>query len=263
VFDSGIGGLTVLKELVKSMPHENFIYFGDIARAPYGSRPPAEIMSFMHQTLGFFATQQVKMAVFACNAMTSVGFERAKRVYPFPLVAMNSRVKAALKVTRNKNIGVIATRATVASGRHGKAIRAIDACAAIYPQACPKFVPLIENGQLGGAEVEAAALEYLLPLKDANIDTLILACTHYPFLEPVIRKIMGPDLILIDPAGPTSADTHSALVKNSLLADERSGSVRLCFSAKPTNTEDLVAAILGGRSAKFEEINLQDYVSGE
>lgn len=259
VFDSGIGGLTVIKELTRLMPQENFIYFGDTARAPYGSRPPAQIIDFMHQTLRFMAHQQVKMAVYACNTMTALGLDAARRHYPFPLVGMNTGARLALKVTRNKTVGVIATQATIASGKHGKTIKVVNPGVAVCPQACPKFVPLIEQGELTGPRIEDAALEYLLPLKEAGIDTLILGCTHYPMISPLLSQILGPLVSIIDPACETAADARTILARGGDLAGGGNGSLRLCFSALEDRVRRLAASLLGGVPAEFQQIDLQDY----
>ncbi len=260
VFDSGIGGLTVVKELTRLLPGENLIYFGDTARAPYGSRPPAQIIDFMHQILRFMAHEQVKMAVFACNTMTALGLETARRHYPFPLVGMNTGARLALKATRNKTVGVIATQATIASGKHGKTIKVIDPGVAVCPQACPKFVPLIEQGELAGPRIEDAALEYLLPLREAGIDTLILGCTHYPMISPLLGEILGPTVRLIDPACETATDARTVLARSGALAGGGSGSLRLCFSALEDRVRRLSTAVLGGAPAEFAEVDLQDYV---
>jgi glutamate racemase len=259
VFDSGIGGLTVIKELTWLMPQENFIYFGDTDRAPYGSRPPAQILDFMHQILRFFTDRRVKMAVYACNTMTAVGLESARAYYPFPLVGMNTGARVALQKTRTKNIGVIATQATIASGKHGKTLKAIDPGVTVYPQACPKFVPLIEQGELDGPRLEAAAHEYLAPLCDAGIDALILGCTHYPFISPLIRRVVGPAVELIDPACETAMDARRCLVKQGILAGPGRGSVRLCFSAGLDQAERLAAGIIGDSLPEFEHVDVQDY----
>lgn len=260
VFDSGIGGLTVVKELMKVMPREDIIYFGDTARTPYGSRPPAEILSFMHEILHFFMAQRVKMAVVACNTMTALGLDIAKKQYPFLLVGVNSGVKTALKVSIHKNIGVIATQATIATGKHGKAIKAIDAHARIYPQACPKFVPLIEQGLLNDKQTEAAVLEYLLPLREANVEAIILGCTHYPLIEDAIRKVVGENIVLVDPAIETAKDAYHLLAKNNQFTDNvDKGRVKLCFSADLNRTEKLTEYIFPGEELEFALINLQDF----
>lgn len=259
VFDSGVGGLTVVRELTRLMPEESFIYFGDTARAPYGSRPPAQIIDFMHEILRFMAARQVKLAVYACNTMTALGLDSARRYYPFPLVGMNPGARTALKLTRAKHIGVIATQATIASGKHGKAVKAIDPGVAVYPQPCPKFVPLIEQGELDGPRIEDAALEYLVPMREAGVDTLILGCTHYPLVSPLIRRIMGADIHLVDPAYETAADARACLVRHGALAGPGRGGVRLCFSAGLGQAGRLAALILGAPLPSIEQVDLQDY----
>jgi glutamate racemase len=260
VFDSGIGGLTVVKELMKVMPQEDIIYFGDTARTPYGCRPPAEILKFMHEILHFFTAQKVKMAVIACNTMTALGLDIAKKLYPFMLVGVNTGVKAALKASKRKNIGVIATQATIASGKHGKAIKAIDANATIYPQACPKFVPLIEKGLFEGAETESAFIEYMIPLREAKVESVILGCTHYPLIGDVISRVVGQNVVLVDPAYETAADAYNLLGKNSQLTDRKTrGQVRLCFSADLERVKNLADYIFADEQLKFELVNLQDF----
>jgi len=259
VFDSGIGGLTVVKELRALMPQEEIIYFGDTARTPYGSRSPAEIIDFMHQILRFFAAQQVKMAVVACNTMTALGLDMAKKKYPFLLVGVNTGIRSALKVSRTKNIGVIATQATVASGKHGKAAKAIEPKATVYPQACPKFVPLIEGEKVSGAEIQEAAIEYLVSLKAAKVDALVLGCTHYPFISSLISDILGSEVTLIDPARETAEDARALLAKHQLLAEEGPGNTRFCFSADIDRAKRMAQHLFEQRLPDFERVNLQDY----
>lgn len=259
VFDSGIGGLTVVKELRALMPHEDIIYFGDTARTPYGSRSPAEILEFMQQILRFFSAQQVKMAVVACNTMTALGLDIAKKKVPYLLVGVNTGIRSALKVSRTRNIGVIATQATVASGKHGKAAKAIDPKATVYPQACPKFVPLIEGESIRGADIEEAAVEYLSALKDARVDALILGCTHYPFIHALISGILGDGVTLIDPARETAEDARSLLAKHHLLAEGRNGKTRFCVSADIERAKRMAQHLFEQGLPDFELVNLQDY----
>ncbi len=259
VFDSGIGGLTVVKELQALMPQEEFIYFGDTARTPYGSRPPAEITAFMHQILHFFCTQGIKMAVIACNTMTALGLEIARKEYPFLLVGVNTGIRSALAVSQTKHIGVIATQATVASGKHSKAAEELDGGAIVYSQACPKFVPLIEQEQLTGAVIEEAALEYFLPLKEAQVDALILGCTHYPFIRPLISQIMGDTTAIVDPACDTAADAYCVLKERGLLTDSQTGTMRFCFSADTERAKRIATHLFVEPLPDFELVNLQDY----
>jgi glutamate racemase len=192
--------------------------------------------------------------------MTALGLESARRHYPFPLVGMNTGARVALKTTRNKHVGILATQATIASGKHGKALKVIDPNVTVYPQACPKFVPFVERGELDGERLEAAAGEYLAPLREAGVDTLILGCTHYPFIGPVIRRVMGPEAELVDPACETALDARHYLTKNDCLAGPGRGTVRLCFSAGLDQAERLAEGVIGDRLAEFAKVDLQDYV---
>lgn len=264
IFDSGLGGLTVVREVLSLLPGEDVIYFGDTARTPYGSRPPAEILQFMQEILTFFSAQNVKMAIIACNTMTTLGLEQARAEFPFLLVGVNNGANAAVAASRNKRIGAIATEATINSGKHASAIRALNPDAEVFPQACPLFVPLIEQEKLFGSEIESAAKKYLLPLKDAAIDALILGCTHYPFISSVIRGVMGSDVVLIDPARETAAEARTTLAYHDRLATRAQGKVRLCFSADLPRAERFTnCAIDFSRSQqfapKYELVNLQDY----
>ncbi|MBP2650511.1 MAG: murI [Firmicutes bacterium] len=259
VFDSGIGGLTVVKELAALMPHEKIIYFGDTARAPYGSRPPAQIIDFMNQFLRFFAKQEVKMAVVACNTMTALGLEAARSMYSYPLVGMTTGVRTALEATKTKNIGVIATQAAVASGKHGKMLKELDDAARFYPQACPDFVPLIEQGILSGSVLEAAAKEYLIPLVKAKVDALILGCTHYPLISPLIQQIMGKTVTLVNPAGETARAAYRELNKRDLLASTGEGSIKIGFSGDSVMARDLSQNIIRGCKSEFIKAELEEY----
>jgi len=257
VFDSGIGGLTVVKELVKLMPGEDFIYFGDTARIPYGPRPKEQIIEFMHEILNFFVQRKVKMAVVACNTMTALGLEIARQQYPFTLVGVNAGVDLALSISKNKRVGVIATQATIASGKHARAVRAKDADAVVYPQACPQLVPLIESEHVKGSEIESAATEYLLPVKQAGVDVVILGCTHYPFVSQVIENIVGKGVTLINPARETAIDAYRILQQQDCLSTNKSGKVRLCFSADVEQAKKMAVYMLDTQQVDFELVNLQ------
>jgi glutamate racemase len=261
IFDSGIGGLTVVKELMEIMPGENLIYFGDTARAPYGSRPPAEIIGFMQQILDFFAMQKVKMAVVACNTMTALGLEMAKKQYPFTLVGVNTGVDMALAVSKSKKIGVIATKATIDSKNHVRSIHRKEADVLVYPEACPKLVPLIEHEQLEGAELELAVAEYLLPMKKQGVDVIILGCTHYPFVNSVIKKIIGNDIVIIDPARETGLEAEQILQQEKHLSTLRQGNVRLCFSADLERAKRMAGFMFDIEKVEFELVTLEQFAS--
>lgn len=261
VFDSGIGGLTVVKELMKFMPQEELIYFGDTARTPYGSRPPAEIISFMHQILGFFTAQKVKLAVVACNTMTALGLEIARTQYPFSLVGVNTGADLAYEVSRNKKIGVMATQATIASENHARAIHKKDLDTFVYQQSCPKLVPLIEKQQVEGLDIELAIAEYLLPMKQAGVDAVILGCTHYPYVSSVIEKTIGNDIRIIDPARETAMEAKHLLEAQGQLSNRAQGKVRLCFSADLQRAKKMASLMFDIREVEFELVNLEEFTN--
>lgn len=260
VFDSGIGGLTVVKQLITKMPGERLIYFGDTARVPYGSRPPAEIIQFLDQILTFFATQKIKLAVVACNTMTAVGLENARRNYDFPMVGVNAGVQSALAVSHKRHIGVIATEATIASGKHAKAVRDSGLQARIFPQACPDFVPLIEQGLVVGPKIEAAVREYLRPMKEAGVDALIIGCTHYSYIYPLIQQYIGAEVTIIDPAKETAEDALIVLQQSEQLSSLEQGQLRICVSGDVRQARDMASLALQPLMPQIELVNLQDFL---
>ncbi len=242
VFDSGIGGLTVVKELRELLPDEDIIYFGDTARVPYGPRPALQILDFMGQILRFFAAQPVKLAVVACNTMTALGVEENQARYPFTLVGVDTGIEAALKF--GGRIGLLATQATVASGKHAAKARCLKPDAELIGVPCPKFVPLIESGRLEGAEVEQAVFEYMRPLCAKRVQSVILGCTHYPLLTELIRKTAGAELGIINPARETALTAGRLLAEKDLLKSVAGGKVRLSFSALTPEVSAMATRIL-------------------
>lgn len=260
IFDSGIGGLTVVREVKRLLPNENIIYVGDTARVPYGSRDPVEILKFMHQILHFFAKQKVKMAVFACNTMTTYGFQEAKESYPYLVTAMNSGVREAINGSHNKKIGVIATKGTVNNQMHSKAAEELDKLVKVYAKACPDFVPLIEGGTIAGREIELLAKKYLMFFSEIEIDSLILGCTHYPLIDRVIQNVIGNQVKLVNPANATAKDAIALLRKaNQLNTNQEAGSLKMCFSADLDKARKMTNLVLSTNKAEFKLINLEDY----
>lgn len=201
VFDSGVGGLTVVKSLWEHFPQEQIIYFGDTAHLPYGPRSPEEIIRFGLEIVDFLLGHTVKAVIAACNTSSSVSISCLQEKSPVPVFGMiEPGVKAALRKTRNKRIGVLATKATVKSGAYERTFRLSDPDVQVFSQPCPLFVPLVENGSIERRETYQIARSYLKPLQEAGVDTLVFGCTHYPFLAPVIRHIMGETIHLVDPA---------------------------------------------------------------
>jgi glutamate racemase len=199
VFDSGVGGLTVLQEIYRQLPDESVLYFGDTARVPYGTRSAAEILSFTRETLNWLGQNRVKMAIMACNTSSALALEAVREEYDFPIlgVILPGARAAALQGQR---IGVIATPATVKSNAYVRAIREANPHADIWQVACPDFVPLIESGRIADPQTLAIAKAYLQPLLERSIDTLVYGCTHYPHLEPVLRQFVPAHVKFINPA---------------------------------------------------------------
>ena len=255
VLDSGVGGLSVLKVLHQMMPNENFIYVGDTARTPYGSRSEEEIRQFVEEIISWLESQGVKQVVVACNTLTMLGIDSLKKEHPFELVGMSKGEQLLLAASKKKKIGVFATQFTISTEAHKKAILAADASAEVYPMACPKFVPLIEGEQFGNPEIEQAVAEYAAPLKEAGIDALILSCTHYPFIKDVVEAEFGSEVTVIDPAEATAKLSKEALEKEGLLGDCE-GSVTICCTADLERVKRLASRMLPLEQCQFKEITL-------
>lgn len=212
VFDSGIGGLTVVKSLMKRLPNENIVYFGDTARVPYGPKSPQVVKQYAAQDTDFLMTHNVKMIVVACNTVSSVALEVVQRHSRVPVVGVIvPGARAAVEKSEKKRIGVIGTVGTIASNAYTNAIRQFDPSATVISQACPLFVPLAEEGWTEHPATEMIAKEYLFPLKLQKIDTLVLGCTHYPILGSVISRVFEDKVQLIDSGEAAASDVEKIL----------------------------------------------------
>lgn len=201
VFDSGIGGLTVVRALMERLPYENLIYFGDTARVPYGVKSVATISRFTTQIADFLLAREVKLMIIACNTMAAVAAEQVGERSPVPtLDVIDAGAWAAAGRSRSHGIGVIGTPTTVNSNAYARAIHRYDASARVYSHACPLFVPLVEEGWLDHEVTRLTAREYLKPVLAEGIDTLVLGCTHYPLLKPLLQQVAGPGVALVDSA---------------------------------------------------------------
>ena len=220
IFDSGYGGLTVARSVLDQLPHEPVFYLGDTARAPYGPRPIAEVRKYALECLDQLVDHGVKMLVIACNSASSAMLRDARERYSVPVVeVIHPAARRAVAATRNGRIGVISTMATKTSQAYEDAMAAVPNVK-LVTQACPRFVEFVEDGVTGGAELIKAAHEYLDPIAAADVDTLILGCTHYPLLTGVISYVMGPDVTLISSAEETAKDVYHALAELGLMRDE-------------------------------------------
>lgn len=212
VFDSGVGGLTVVRALMRDLPQENIIYFGDTARVPYGVKSVETIGHFSTQITEFLLEKQVKLLIIACNTMAAVASQAIQDLSPVPVLdVIDAGARNAVAQTRNQRIGVIGTLATIHSGAYDRAIHALNPHVTIQSHACPLFVPLVEEGWLDHPVTRMTAVEYLQPLLAADIDTLVLGCTHYPLLRPLLQDVVGPGVVLVD-----SADNIAALAREQL-----------------------------------------------
>lgn len=218
VFDSGVGGLTVLAEVRDRLPYEHIVYFGDTARVPYGVRDLTEVRWFAFEIIHYLIDMGVKLVVIACNTATAAALKAAQRAFDVPVVGViEPGARAAVEETRNRRIGVLATQGTVSSGAYMRAVHGLDAGIRVYEQAAPRFVPLIERGIVDGPELEEVASGYLDPLKEQEVDAVILGCTHYPLISAPINRILGPGVRLISSAGQTAIEVGRILSRRSFL----------------------------------------------
>ena len=248
VFDSGFGGLTVAREIAKALPQESLIYVGDSARCPYGPRDLSEVDGFVQQIGAWLVAQGVKMIVIACNTATAAGLAHAQRTFPVPVIGVvEPGARAAVHATRNRRVGVIATKGTIDSGAYAKAIRHIDAGITVFSTATPRFVEIAERGiRMAEGPVEdytslaskvyirpafqEIAKEYLEPLRRCEIDTLVLGCTHYPLLKALIGAVVGRDVTLISSAKEAARDVREILDRKRALAPEGTVPVRRFYT---------------------------------
>lgn len=220
VFDSGLGGLTVVKELMAQLPNESIVYFGDTARLPYGTRSKETIIKYSMQCIRFLLTRGIKAVVIACNTASSMALDAVKEVFDIPIIGVVEPGAAdAVRATQNGKVGIIGTQATVQSGSYPRAIASIDARIQTRSVACSLFVPIVEEGWSDTSIAYLTAERYLAPLKEWGADTLILGCTHYPLLMDTISKVMGVDVKLINPAVGTVHEIKRILQQGDMLND--------------------------------------------
>ncbi|HLM78258.1 MAG TPA: glutamate racemase [Rubrobacteraceae bacterium] len=218
VFDSGVGGLTVLAEIRDRLPYEHTVYFGDTARVPYGVRDLSEVREFAFEIIHHLIGLNVKLIVVACNTATAAALEAAQAEFDVPMVGVVAPgARAAVLETLNRRVGVLATQSTVRSGAYRRAVRSLDAGINVYEQAAPEFVPLIERGIVDGPELTQVARGYLAPLQERGVDAVILGCTHYPLISAPINRILGPEVRLISSAGQTALEVGRILSRRGFL----------------------------------------------
>ena len=217
VFDSGVGGLTVAREIMRNLPSEKIVYFGDTARVPYGSKSKETVIRYSRQIIRFLQEQQVKAIVVACNTASAFALDTVRNEFDIPIIGViESGAKVAAARTRNKRVGIIGTVGTVGSGIHAQYLKKLDPEITVFGKACPLFVPLVEEGWLHDPVTVEVASRYLRELQDKDVDTLILGCTHYPLIRSTIRQVMGEEVCLVNPAYETALELGKLLEEQGL-----------------------------------------------
>ena len=217
VFDSGVGGLTVAREIMRNLPSEKIVYFGDTARVPYGSKSKETVIRYSRQIIRFLQEQQVKAIVVACNTASAFALDTVRDEFDIPIIGViESGAKVAAARTRNKRVGIIGTVGTVGSGIHAQYLKKLDPGSTVFGKACPLFVPLVEEGWLHDPVTVEVASRYLKELQDKDVDTLILGCTHYPLIRSTIRQVMGEEVCLVNPAYETALELGKLLEEQGL-----------------------------------------------
>jgi len=265
IFDSGVGGLTVLKEVVKALPQEDTIYLGDTARVPYGTKSPETVTRYALQVTSFLVERDIKLLVVACNTASAVSLDALKNHFSIPIIGViEPGAKRAVSVTRSGKVGVIGTTATIQSSAYSKAIKKIDRGIEVVTRACPLFVPLAEEGWVDNEVARLTARNYLQGLKDEGVDTLVLGCTHYPLLKGIIAEVMGDGVRLVDSAEETARTVAETLGAGDILRpSSEKGNHHFFVTDVPAGFIRVGNRFLGGRLGDVYQVNLEDAVMGE
>lgn len=263
VFDSGLGGLTVLKEIMELIPTESVVYFGDSGRAPYGIKSKETVIKYTFQDMRFLLNQDIKMIVIACNTACACSLERLKDNFDIPIIdVIRPGAAAVVKETKGKKVGVIGTTATVNSGVYERAIKIIDNSIKIFSKACPLFVPLVEEGMEWWEKdiTFRVAEEYLKDLKNEGVDSLVLGCTHYPLLANTISKVMGDGVKLVNSAQEIAKAVKQAIIEQDLQRDGNIKPVYRYYTSDSVNKfEPLCSSILGRNINSAEKVDIEKY----
>ena len=257
IFDSGIGGLTVVKAIRSMLPAENIVYLGDTARLPYGTKSIDAIIEFSLENARFLISRGAKIIVIACYSSTSVALDIVRQNVDVPVIGViQPGVIKALAVTKNRRIGVIGTSLTIFSGAYEKAFRAHDVACEVLGKACPLFVSLVEEGWLGHPATELIAREYLKPLQEDDVDTLLLGCTHFPLLLPVFRTVMG-DINFVDASQEVGIALGSALKEADMQRTEGEGGLSIYLTDLSMNFKEIGERFLGEPMTDFSRVALK------
>lgn len=264
VFDSGVGGLTVAREIMRQIPNERIVYFGDTARVPYGSKSKDNIIKFSRQIIRFLQTENVKAIVIACNTASALALDEMQQEFELPILGVvKPGAKVAVETTANKRIGLIGTEANIRSGVYTRYIKSLDDEAKVFEKACPLFVPLVEEGWLHDDITLQVASRYLEELKEKDIDTLIMGCTHYPLIRSTIRKVMDDKVNLVNPAYETAIELKNLLERDNLAnkcdVDSPSSMYRFYVSDAEEKFKLFANSILPFDITMTKQINIENY----
>ncbi len=259
VFDSGIGGLTVVKRLASTLPTEDIVYFGDTARVPYGSKSNSTVIEYSFQDTKFLLSKNVKAIVVACNTASSIAIKELKKNFDLPIIGMiNPGAKLAISSTKNGKIGVIGTRATIINKAYSNEIKKVDSSIIVYEKACPLFVPLAEEGWINHKATYEIAEEYLKELRDLKIDTLVLGCTHYPILSEIIQKVIGENVTLIDSGVASAGIVKEELDRTNLNTNRlANGNHQFYVSDIPVKFKEVAELFLGKPVTEVNKVDLE------
>ncbi len=262
VFDSGIGGLTVASEIMRIMPYESIVYFGDTARLPYGSKSKDTIIRYARQIINFLKTKNVKAIVIACNTASAYALDTVAKEVDIPIIGViHAGAMVASRVSSNKRVGIIGTQGTVSSNIYPKLIENMDGEIDVVQKACPLLCPLVEAGLIHDSVTEEIISRYVTELKARHIDTLVLGCTHYPLLKPAIAKIMGERVKLVDPACETALELSALLEEKGLKNEDLKAKPSYSFyvSDLAEAFTDFASSILPAQIMRAEKIDIEDY----
>lgn len=259
VFDSGIGGLTVLKETIEQLPGEDIIYLGDTARIPYGTRSKETVIKYVLQSFNFLMKKDIKAIVIACNTASALAMEEAQSQFDLPIIGVvDPGARAATTATKNNSIGIIGTEGTINSSAYQRRIRQILPTSEIIGVSCPLFVPIVEEGWENSDVAYVAAQKYLLELKEHNIDTLVLGCTHYPVLRYTIGKVLGEGVTLVNPAYETAKLTKNILKEGGLLNEKLDGGhYKYYVSDDPDKFKRIGGNMIRSQIGIVEKVNIE------
>ena len=265
VFDSGVGGLTVAREIMRQMPEERIVYFGDTVRLPYGSKSKDTVIHYSEQIIRFLRTKEVKAIVIACNTASSFALEAVRRMEDIPIIGViNAGARAAVSATKNGKIGVIGTEGTINSGTYAEVLAEMKPGVEVFGKACPLFVPLVEEGLLHDSVTDEIASRYLSVLKGKYIDTLVLGCTHYPLLRTTLGRVMGGDVMLINPAYETAVQLKTLLKSMEMNCDggqelNQEEKYQFFVSDMAEKFRSFATSILPDEVRETVQINIEEY----